>query len=716
VDGPATRAPREEGFSKDADKLIRRLSLVALLLSRHGHPVNTAEIRRQVEGYPLMTDDAFKRRFYEDRAELAALGVDIRSEPDAESAGELYSLPASGYYLPAVWLSREEVTALAACLLVLEDRFAYSKPLRLALVSLAQGRPELLQHEPAPPVAVLPEADALRGASQLPKLQAAIADFKAVTFTYYAIGRNEETERTVDPYGLQLVGDEWYLIGYCHLRASIRTFRLSRIRSRIRHATRAPHDFTVPADFSLSAYRDRPGWQLSAPQATAEIDIDESMAWWVEAHFSHCGTITPSPAHAAEAVGAEAGAGKGAGGAADSGAIRFATPYAAARPLVAWVLGLGAAATVVGPVELRDAVATQLRTVLDRLAAPPEFAAARPEARTAPPARPVLADWHVEVDRFTRLTALGSYLLQRCGSAGEAELQTSDVCAALNTDAETLTADVRLLRLVNFGGDGSLMWAEFKGDALLVTCDLAGSPLAAPARLSPLQADTLLLAIELVGGQLPVESGAALAGAAAKLRSVRRDASSTLAADDILSPQTEVLDAVNEAIKQRHLLAIEYWSEGADRTSTRLVEPYLLVRSRGEWYFVCYCRRSRGTRVFRVATTKTATVRRELFEPRDDFELELYRREGIPTSTRYAPKSARLWYSSAVSRWIAERQSVTALTDDACVAAQPYLDEAWLVHYLLRFGGEALPLEPAVAVERLRLTAEALLTRYTSRQ
>jgi predicted DNA-binding transcriptional regulator YafY len=714
VDGPATRAPREEGFSKDADKLIRRLSLVALLLSRHGQPVSTAEIRRQVEGYPLMTDDAFKRRFYEDRAELAALGVDIRSEPDAESAGELYSLPASGYYLPAVWLSREEVTALAACLLVLEDRFAYSKPLRLALVSLAQGRPELLQREPAPPVAVLPEADALRGASQLPKLQAAIADFKTVVFTYYAIGRDEAIERTVDPYGLQLVGDEWYLIGHCHLRESIRTFRLSRIRSKIRHATRAPHDFKVPSEFSLSAYRDRPAWQLGAPQGTAEIAVDESMAWWVEAHFGHCGTITHDAARVSEAGDTQSG--KSAGGEADSGALRFTTRYAAARPLVAWVLGLGAAATVVAPAELRDAVASQLRTVLDRLAEPPELAVARPDVHPVAPARPEPADWHVEVDRFTRLTALGSYLLQHCGRSGEAELETSDVCAALNTNIETLTADVRLLRLVNFGGDGALMWAEFEGDTLLVTCDLAGSALAAPARLSPLQADTLLLAIELVGGQLPVESGAALAGAAAKLRAARRAAPSTLAADDILTPQSAVLDAVNEAIRQRHLLAIDYWSEGADRTSTRLVEPYLLVRSRGEWYFVCYCRRSRGTRVFRVATTKKATVRREQFEPRDDLELELYRREGIPTSTRYAPKSARLWYSPTVSRWIAERQSVTTLSDGACVAAQPYVDEAWLVHYLLRFGGEALPLEPAVAVERLRLAAEALLTRYVAAQ
>ena len=60
----SSKKVREEGFSKDADKLVRRLSLVALLLSRRGQPVSVAQIRCSVEGYPTMTEDAFKRRFY----------------------------------------------------------------------------------------------------------------------------------------------------------------------------------------------------------------------------------------------------------------------------------------------------------------------------------------------------------------------------------------------------------------------------------------------------------------------------------------------------------------------------------------------------------------------------------------------------------------------------------------------------------------------------
>ena len=147
----SSKKVREEGFSKDADKLVRRLSLVALLLSRRGQPVSVAQIRCSVEGYPTMTEDAFKRRFYEDRVELAELGIQIASGADAQAgAGETYSLPADAYYLPPVELSGEELTALAACLAVLEDRFAYSQPLRLALLSLAQGRPELITDSRGP--------------------------------------------------------------------------------------------------------------------------------------------------------------------------------------------------------------------------------------------------------------------------------------------------------------------------------------------------------------------------------------------------------------------------------------------------------------------------------------------------------------------------------------------------------------------------------------
>ena len=276
-----------------------------------------------------------------------------------------------------------------------------------------------------------------------------------------------------------------------------------------------------------------------------------------------------------------------------------------------------------------------------------------------------------------------------------------------------LRADVRLLNLVNFGADGALLYAEYEGlGKLRVSCDLAGPDFVRPARLSPLQADTLLLAIELVGGQLPTASGAALASAAAKLRAAREGTTPTLVSSDLLLPADKVLDAVNTAIVERRLLEIEYWTEGTERMTERTVEPYLLVHSRGEWYYVCWCRTAAGTRVFRVATTKRADLRGDTFEPRPDVELDLYRREGIPTSGAYAPRTATVWYGPVVHRWIAERQPVQALEDGSCLAQQPYVDEHWLTRYLLRFSDQARLLAPPEALADLRATVRRLLALY----
>ena len=61
-------------MSHDTDKLIRQLSLVAFLMAER-RPLTARDVKGNVEGYSEMSDEAFARRFYSDRAELTALGV-----------------------------------------------------------------------------------------------------------------------------------------------------------------------------------------------------------------------------------------------------------------------------------------------------------------------------------------------------------------------------------------------------------------------------------------------------------------------------------------------------------------------------------------------------------------------------------------------------------------------------------------------------------------
>src|SRR6266581_1031172 len=101
-------------MSHDTDKLIRQLSLVAFLMAER-RPLTARDVKSNVEGYSEMSDEAFARRFYSDRAELTSLGVPLHSQ-------------------------RDEFTALQTVLYYLEGKFAYAEPLRLALQNLALGR------------------------------------------------------------------------------------------------------------------------------------------------------------------------------------------------------------------------------------------------------------------------------------------------------------------------------------------------------------------------------------------------------------------------------------------------------------------------------------------------------------------------------------------------------------------------------------------------
>ncbi|MNB78415.1 hypothetical protein D3C75_251180 [compost metagenome] len=58
----------------------------------------------------------------------------------------------------------------------------------------------------------------------------AILDQKTIQAVYHTQYRNETTERRIDPYYLVPRDQRFYLIGYCHLKQAIRTFRISRFQ------------------------------------------------------------------------------------------------------------------------------------------------------------------------------------------------------------------------------------------------------------------------------------------------------------------------------------------------------------------------------------------------------------------------------------------------------------------------------------------------------
>jgi len=317
----------------EKSKLIRQLSLVSYLMAMN-RPVTARDVRECVEGYSEMRDDAYNRRFYADRTELLGLGVPLQSTRDDDTGEELYTLSAKNYFLPPLDLEDAEVSSLHACLSLLDGQFAYAEPLRLALQNITLGR-----ENPATDPALASTTVRLVGsdyspdvAARISKLETAITKRRTVTFSYYTMGRDEETERVVNPYALIWNGGQWYLVGHSHERDDVRVFRLTRIRGDIKFTSRKERDFDVPVDFDASIYRPRPTWQLGGETGTAELWVDPSAAWWVERSFGHAGEVVHNT----------------------DGSIIFRTPFAGIRWISAWVSGMNGLVKPIGPAELVD--------------------------------------------------------------------------------------------------------------------------------------------------------------------------------------------------------------------------------------------------------------------------------------------------------------------------------------------------------------------------
>jgi proteasome accessory factor BC len=656
-------------MSHDTDKLIRQLSLVAFLMAER-RPLTARDVKGNVEGYSEMSDEAFARRFYSDRAELISLGVPLDSQRDEFTGEELYTLRSERYFLRELSLEDEELAALQTGLYLLEGNFAYAEPLRLALQNLALGRPAFEQppSETADRVEIRDVDYSPETPGRLAKLESAISKQRTVKFGYRAIGRDEEHERTIDPYALLLEGGRWYVIGRDHDREAIRTFRVSRIRGDIRLATRRERDFRLPEDFNVESYRGRANWQIGDIVGEARTEVAGDTAWWVERVYGRAGRVEDGV---------------------------FVTPYANLHLLARWILRQDGRAVPQSPPDLRRIVKAALQNVRKRHEGePPKLAREVPREELDLPERPGSP---VAPERFGLLQALLAYLLDACGEDREAEIPAAELVERFHIPPEALEEHLSLLNLVNFGGGCYAVYAELRGDHVHVDKELFGDTFRAPPRLTPLEARAIRLALEFVGPMIAAD-------AHTPLERVRRKLEETFGefelaqtpAPDVPRAEEDLVSTFSDAIRDRRLVEIEYMKEGEKQPTTRVVEPYQLERELPNWYLHAFDRGSEASRSFRLDRIRSAKKLRERFERRPEFDPQRFG----------GTQTVRIWYSPQVARWEVER-GATPLADGSAVQEKP-AGVDWLVAEILSYRGEAAVLEPAELRKRVATRAKEL--------
>jgi predicted DNA-binding transcriptional regulator YafY len=669
--------------AKDTEKLIRQLSLISYLMAER-RPVTATEIRRDVEGYSDMTEDAFARRFYADRAELDGLGIHLTVDRPADgfSEQENYSLAPEAFHLPAIEFTDGERAALQTALTLLDGEFAYAEPLRLALQQITWGRPSPLGSDLRGTIGlgITASAGGAELSTRLAKIDTAIYRRKRIEFEYHTMQSGEVRVRKVDPYHLLFEGGQFYLVGHSHERRAVRVFRLSRIHGKVAYATKAEHDFQRPAEFDPREYAGRVPWQLGDPIGTAEVWVSDDVAWYVERQFGAHGALRDGIFH---------------------------TAYALPRLLISWALGLREHARILGPPELVE----EARERVERIA---DCHRGEPPALTVVPARePAVTDGNgrgrggdgtIRPERFARLVTLASILIA-AGREGR-RLPVDDVCERLNMSPQELREDISVLNVVNFGGGAYVIYAEMlPSGEIEVDPEPYSDTFDRPARLLPIEAKALVAAIDLLNLAQP------------ELRSAREKVVAALGHDpveeglQIASPTVadEVAHTVERAVHESRLLELEYWDE--QRFTQRRVEPYALFNGwpQAWWYVAAFDLDKDQLRHFRLDRIKRATALEERFERRRDLDPVADVGGWPRTGTVEGSRVARVWISADQAGWAREKRTVVAeLEGGAVVVEYPFKGIDYLVKEILKEAGDAAVLEPADAREAVLAAAERL--------
>jgi predicted DNA-binding transcriptional regulator YafY len=162
---------------------------------------------------------------------LQDLGIPIEAERGRNGA---YVLSA-GFKLPPMMFTNEEALALTVGLIsarhlnladtdrAVESAFAkLERVMPLELRSRVRALTETITLDPSRASSTPPSEAILSTMSSAAQLQ------QRVHIRYHP-NQGEDTERDIDPYGLTYYLHKWYVVGFCHLRQDLRSFRLDRI-------------------------------------------------------------------------------------------------------------------------------------------------------------------------------------------------------------------------------------------------------------------------------------------------------------------------------------------------------------------------------------------------------------------------------------------------------------------------------------------------------
>ncbi|GAA2876429.1 protein pafC [Actinoplanes cyaneus] len=307
-------------------------------------------------------------------------------------------------------------------------------------------------------------------------------------------------------------------------------------------------------------------------------------------------------------------------------------------------------------------------------------------------------------DRLGRLLNLVPYLLARPG------IPVAEAAADLGVTEKQLREDLELLWVCGLPGygPGDLIDMAFDGDRVTISHD-AG--IDKPLRLNPDEALALVVALRMLAETPGIGARDSIERALAKIESAAGDLADAPVAVKLPANQ-EKLNRVRAAVDSGKALHLTYYTPARDEITERVVDPMRMLTVGTFAYLEAWCRRSEGTRLFRIDRIDAFTQLDEPSRP----PVEAVPHDVSGGVFRPGPELPLVTLRvGRGGRWITEYYPVEQVVKDSgeWLVTMRVTDLVWARRFLAG-RPDVTVVGPPELVEQIRAAAHAALDQYAA--
>lgn len=207
---------------------------------------------------------------------LDEMGIPLYSERGPNGGFSLVR----GYKMPPLVFSSEEAVAVYLGASMVEEIWGelYRQPARGVLAKLDNLLPDEQRFEIAWAQRTLFATQMHRSDTKalspvLEKIRRACREQHCLEIRYQSRSQPDPTQRQLDPYALLHRWGWWYLVGYCHLRQAVRSFRVDRIQD----IQPLSQTFAIQPGFNIHDYVASESY--TQPTLQASLRFPPAAAW-----------------------------------------------------------------------------------------------------------------------------------------------------------------------------------------------------------------------------------------------------------------------------------------------------------------------------------------------------------------------------------------------------------------------------------------------------